>query len=153
MPARLLRAAPIRRACGNPDCAESRSSIEKPVEYGGVGIDATVAQKRPVAPDIFGAGRVALDHQNLFLIVRSFCDHLSKWIGHKGAAPEFETLVERPFESHAIYCRHIDAIGDGMSSLDGPPRIMLRGAVLLLLRRMPADGGGIEQNLPPPHPL
>ena len=34
-----------------------------------------------------------------------------------------------------------------MGALDGLPGIVLRRAELLLLRRMPADGGGIEEHL------
>ena len=41
----------------------------------------------------------------------------------------------------------INAVGDGVGALDGLPRIILRRAELLFLRRVPADGRGIEQHL------
>src|SRR5437899_2634635 len=39
------------------------------------------------------------------------------------------------------------SVGDGMRSLDGAPSIMLGGAVLLLLRRVPTDSCRIEKDL------
>ena len=51
------------------------------------------------------------------------------------------------FNSNAIDCGHIDTVGDGVSPLNGLPRIVLRGAELVLFRRMPADGRGIKQHL------
>ena len=47
----------------------------------------------------------------------------------------------------AVYGSHVDAVGDGMRPLDGPPRVELRGAKLILFRRVPADSRGKEQHL------
>ena len=47
----------------------------------------------------------------------------------------------------AIHGSHVNAVGDGVGALDGPPRVVLRGAKLVLLRRVPADRRGIEQHL------
>ena len=49
--------------------------------------------------------------------------------------------------SHAIHHRHVHAVGDGVGALNGAPGIVLRLAELRFLRGMPADRGGIEQNL------
>ena len=49
--------------------------------------------------------------------------------------------------THAVHRGHIDAVGDGMRALDGPPCVVLRGAKLVFLRRVPADGRGIKQHL------
>jgi thiamine biosynthesis lipoprotein len=39
---------------------------------------------------------------------------------------------------------NVDAVGNGVAALHGAPSITLRGAVLGLFIRMPADGGGIK---------
>ena len=76
-----------------------------------------------------------------------FGHHHAERIGDERSAPEFQAVLGRPFEAHAIHRRHVDAVGDGVGALDGAPGIVLRRAVFRLLRRMPADGGGIEQHL------
>ena len=40
-----------------------------------------------------------------------------------------------------------DAVGDGVGALDGLPGVVLRRAEFVLLGRMPADGGGIEEDV------
>ncbi len=112
-----------------------------------VGVDAAVAQERPVAPDFFHLLRIALDDQNLFLVVRRLGENPAERIADERSAPEFETLVRRPFEADAIYRRDIDAVGDRVRALGGAPGIVLRRAVLSLLRGVPADRGRIEQNV------
>ena len=56
-------------------------------------------------------------------------------------------LLRRAFEAHAVHGGDVDAVGDGVRALDGAPGVVLRRAVLRFLRGMPADGGGIEQDV------
>src|SRR5450759_4999741 len=49
--------------------------------------------------------------------------------------------------THSIDHADKNTIGDGVSPLDGAPRIVLHGAELGLFVRMPADGSGIEENI------
>ncbi len=46
----------------------------------------------------------------------------------------------------AVHGSHVHAVGDGVGALDGLPRVELRGAELVFLRRVPADRRGIEQH-------
>ena len=81
------------------------------------------------------------------LIVRRFGEHAAERIADERRAPEFEPAFRRPFEADAIHRRDIDAVGDGVRALHGPPGIVLRRAVLRLFGGMPADGGRIEKNV------
>ena len=45
------------------------------------------------------------------------------------------------------FVKQITKGGDGMPALNGLPSLVLAGAVLLFLGRMPADRSGVEQNL------
>ena len=47
----------------------------------------------------------------------------------------------------AIDRADVDSVGDGVRALDGEPGVVLRRAPLFFLRRMPADGGGIEEHV------
>src|ERR1035441_1543034 len=49
-------------------------------------------------------------------------------------------------EADAVDCGNIHSVCDGVGALDGSPCVELRGAELIFLRRVPADGRGIEQN-------
>ena len=147
------RAAPTRRACGSPSargvfagdrtgmatfalCARRPCAsavlrrIEKALGDGRVGVDAAVAQERPVAARLFNQRPIDLAEQDLFGIVRGLGDDAAEGIGQKAAAPELEA---RPggaiaqnvavLEAHAVHGRHIDAVGDGVGALDGLPRV------------------------------
>src|SRR6201997_180549 len=67
-----LRVLTGRRAC---------ISVDEPAGYGGVAINAPVAQKGPVAPNVFQLSQVDLGRKNLFLVVRSHCQHATEGIG------------------------------------------------------------------------
>ena len=55
-----------------------------------------------------------------------------------------------PFsDADTIHYRDVDAVGDGVRTLDGAPRVVLSCAELGLLRRMPADCRGIEKQWRP----
>ena len=90
---------------------------------------------------------IALDDQNLFLVHGSLRDHLPERIGDERRAPEFQPVLRRAFVADAIHRRDVNSVGDRMRALNGPPRVELRRAVLLLLAGMPADRGRIKQNV------
>src|SRR6266852_1412487 len=107
-------------------------------------------------------------------MIRLFED-AAEGITHKGRAPEFQALLRRggeggerrggdknrlffpplalsPFRpltlmSHTIYGGHVDTVGQGMRALDQFPSFMLRLTELSFLAWMPADGGGIKENV------
>src|SRR5882724_9151013 len=127
--------------------------VNQPTGDRSIGIDAAVTQEGPVAADIFEVSQVHFAEQDLFFVMRSFGDDATKRVTKEGSSPEFEAFsgnriaadVPR-FESHAIHHAYVDAVGDSVGPLDGSPRIVLRDTELGLLRRMPSDGGRIEQN-------
>ena len=78
----------------------------------------------------------------------------AKRVSDKRSAPELEPDARRPiaayvsvFVAYAIDGSDINAVGDGMGSLDGLPSVVLRRTKLFLFRRMPADGGGIKKQI------
>ena len=125
----------------------SATSVQPPLQDRRVGVDAAIAQERPAAANFFHAVRIALRHQNLFARSRRFGDDLPKRIGDKRRAPEFQTMIGRPFEADAIHRRDVNAVRDRVRPLNGAPGVQLRRAVLRFFGRMPADGGWIEKNV------
>ena len=88
--------------------------------------------------------------------MRGLGDHASKRISQKAAAPELQPRSRRAIpehiamlHAHAIHPGHINPVGDGVRPLDSLPRLILRRAKFLFLRRVPADGGGIKKHLGP----
>src|SRR4029453_6531423 len=110
-----------------------------------VGVDAPIAQEGPVAPRLADQPAVAFDDQDLLAVLAGARQHTTEWIADERTAPELQAA----FDADAIDRRDEHAVGDRMRALNGLPRRILRLAVLCLLARMPADGGGIEEDLRP----
>ncbi len=91
--------------------------------------------------------RIALHNQDFLLVLRRLRDDDAKRIGHKRMSPKLEVVSGRAFETDAIHRRDVDAVRDGVRALDRLPRRELGGAMLGLLVRVPANGGGIKQHV------
>jgi hypothetical protein len=133
-------------------CAGVRG-IEKALGDGRVGVDAAVAQKGPVAARFFNQRAIDFAEHDFLGIVAGLGDDAAEGVGEKAAAPEFEArprgAISRNvavFDTNAIDCGDVDAVSDGVGALDGAPGVELRRAELVLLRGVPPDGCGIEQN-------
>src|SRR6201999_664035 len=72
--------------------------VEKALGDRRVGVDAAIAEKRPVAARVFEQRKVDLADQDLFRVVRGFGDDAAEGIGEKTAAPE---LKARAFDAIA----------------------------------------------------
>src|SRR5712692_9321219 len=98
--------------------ARKRNSFAEPaIQDGLIGIDAAVAEKRPVAARVFTFCGIAFDDEDFFFVVRGLGDDLPEWIRDERISPKFETNVTflgLAFESHAIYDRNVHAIGYGV---------------------------------------
>src|SRR6266436_2897214 len=79
-------------------------------------------------------------------MIRLFED-AAEGITHKGRAPEFQTGPARALVSDSVRGGHIDAVRQGVGALNQFPSFMLRLAEFGFLARMPAGGGGIEENV------
>jgi len=115
-----------------------------------VGIDAAIAEKRPVAASVFALCGIAFDDKDFFFVVGGFGGDLAEGIGDERISPEFKAGVAvggLTFEADAIDDGDVDAIGDSVSTLNGFPGIELRCAELGFFVGMPADAGGIENDL------
>ena len=120
------------------------------IQNGLIRVDASIAEERPVAARIFASRRIAFHDENIFLIVGCLRGDLSKGVGHKRVAPEFESCVacaRVAFKSDTIDDRDVDAVGDGVCPLDGAPGIQLRRPEFGFFVGMPADAGGIKDDL------
>src|SRR5579862_4643673 len=151
----FLRAVPIRRACGTREKKawlqlKTASFAEPTVQDGLVRINPAVAQERPVAASLFAASRVTFDHQNFFLLAASLGKNLPERIGNKRVSPKFQTRIARggiAFVAHAIHYRDERSVGDRVRTLDGFPRVELRGPEFLFFPGVPANAGGIKDHL------
>src|SRR5258708_36748731 len=86
--------------------------------------------------------------------MRCFGEHAAKRIAKKRTSPECESFAGRGLaanvsglEADAVHHRYIDTVGDGVGPLDRPPGVVLGHANLGLLRWMPPDSRGGEQDM------
>ena len=128
--------------------------INKALRDGPVSIHAAVAQKGPVATRLLNQRAIDLAQHDIFSIVAGLRDDAAERIGKKAAAPEFEARPRSAIakniamlDTDAIDGGHVDAVGDGVRALDGAPRIILRFAKFVFLRRVPANCSGIKKYL------
>jgi hypothetical protein len=79
--------------------------------------------------------------------MRPFRQNDAEWVADEGCAPEFEGFVGGAFKADAVYRGYVDSVCDGVGALDGLPGIVLRFAVFGFFGRVPADGGGVEEDI------
>src|SRR5205085_5221700 len=107
--ARAARQSRWRRAAPTPPACESRgwpasrsrrrggraSFVNQPTGDAGVGVDAAVAQERPVPPHGLLVLAVAGDDQRLLVGARGLGQDDAERIGDEAAAPELDPLARR----------------------------------------------------------
>src|SRR5262249_59203319 len=122
-------AVPTRRACDIPArLGYARVSIaEKALVDTDVGVDAPVAQERPVAPHVLETFQVERSDENRFRIGRCLGEDHAEGIGEERMSPELETgtLAVELLESDAVHRGDVAAVGDRMAALDGAPGLEL----------------------------
>src|SRR6187549_2626525 len=81
-------------------------------------VDAAVAQERPVAAHVLGAGGVAFGNHDFVLVVLAFRPDYAERVADERRAPELDAAVLRSLMPRTIDRRDVDAVGDRMSALD-----------------------------------
>ena len=66
------------------------AGIEKAAADGRIGVDAAVAEERPVAARVFKQREIDLANQDFLLFVRSLRNDAAEGIGKEAAAPELQ---------------------------------------------------------------
>src|SRR5262249_38850626 len=116
----------------------ARQVAEPALTHTVISINATIAQKRPVAANILQLFQIAARQEHGFLIMPGPCQQASLWIADEGSAPEIETPIGRALMTDAIDRGDVDAVGHGMSALADFPGLVLGSAVLCSFARVPA---------------
>ena len=126
-------------------------SVNHAAGDGGIAIDAAVAQKRPVAPDILQVPQVHFTYEDFFFVVRSFGENATKRIAQERSSPEFQPFAGgriatniAGLKTNTIHHADVHSVRDGVRTLDGAPGIVLRDPELGLLRGMPSDRSWIK---------
>src|SRR5688572_11281429 len=123
------------------------SAFKVPAQDRGIGVNASIAEERPVAAHLFDQCGVALRDEDLFSLA-GFRDVAAERIGDERMAEKGDAVGARlVLVPDAVWRRDIHPVGDGVRSLHRSPRIDLRLAPFLLLGRMPPDGGRVEEHL------
>ena len=132
------RAAPTRRACDSPERRAPRVKalverlparfgdlVQEPLRDGRVGVDAAVAQERPVAADLFHAPSDRPRRSESLPDRASLRQHAAERISQKNEPPQnsrpgpgADCLARRRSRAHAIHRRDINAVGDRVRALD-----------------------------------
>jgi hypothetical protein len=128
-------------------------SVKHAAGDGSVAVDTPVAQKGPVAANVFQMMQVNFAKQNFFLVVRTLGEYAAKGVAEKRPSPEFKPFARygiaanvSGLEADTIHDANINAISNSVCPLDGAPGIVLCRAEFGLLRRMPSDSRGVKKN-------
>src|SRR5688572_7274001 len=121
----------------------ARFSVQVPSGDVLVCVDPAVAEEGPM-----GAARAHLREiaggDEHFFSGPAFDQETSARIRDEAAAPELDAALGVALVAYPVHRAHVDAVGDGVASLDRLPGRLLLRPVLVLLRREPPDGCGIE---------
>src|SRR5271154_5294012 len=115
--------------------------MPKPIHNATIGIDAAIAQERPIAPRLFLQLWIDFRDQNLFLVARGFFQEFAEGIGDEAATKKLDAVAGGAvdfFEADAIGTGDVDAVGDGVRALNRFPGGALRFTKGGFFLRMPA---------------
>src|SRR6266581_3491576 len=120
--------------------AKRLQSIDYSLLQATVGINSSIAQKRPVRPMFVHAIPFYIGHHNLFSIHRTFCDDFSAWRSDETLAPKLDSIsASRGFMADAIRGRDVTAVRNCVTALNGFPGRILGRTEFFFFARMPAD--------------
>src|SRR6267142_4352530 len=88
---------------------ERPSSVEQAASDGGITINAAIAQKGPVAPNVFEGTQIYFADQDFLFIMRGLRNNSAKGITQERASPEFKSSARSgvaanvpSFKSHPV---------------------------------------------------
>ncbi len=118
-------------AAGMALIADSRDRCRGSAGDRPVGVDPAVPQEGPIAPDFLDASQVDLAKDDLLSVHGGLGQDHALRVAQKRAAPELDsgTALGRHLMTHPVDRGDVHAVGDGVAPLDGPPGIVLGGAV------------------------
>jgi hypothetical protein len=127
-------------------------SIENSLFQPGVGVHAPVAQEWPMGAMLVYPRPVYFGHYNLFFVHRAFRHDFAIRSADETLSPKFNPFTAatcckwRGFVTNPIGCRHVAAVGYGVTALNCLPSRMLSSAKFFFLAGMPANRCWIENN-------
>ena len=124
-----------------------RASLTAAAQQVAVGVNPPVAQERPFAAQLLAAPEIDLRRDYRGAVGRRLRQDLPLRPGDEAGAPEARAAAVRlfPLQPGAVAGCHRQAVGDRMAALHGQPGVGLAAPFGLRLRRVPADGAGVEQ--------
>src|SRR6266446_6897523 len=110
-------------------------SIEQPLLDSRVGIDAPIAEERPVRSILVYAIPVDFCHYNFFAIDRTFRDDFAIRAANKTLPPEFDSVSARwRLKANAVCRSDVAAVRNCVAPLNYFPGRILRCAEFIFLR-------------------
>src|SRR5215471_2350664 len=91
-------------------------------------INPAISEKRPISPLLLALSRIALHHEDFFLVVRRLREKLARRIRYKGISPKLNSrvpLFRLPLVSDAVHHCHVTTVCDRVRPLNRLPRIEL----------------------------
>src|SRR5690606_22946060 len=123
-------------------------SVDVALEQVAVGVDPAVAQERPDPAHVLAAPKVDLAHQHGGVFA-GLGQELALRAQYMAVAPEPDArgAQRRRLVADAVAGQHRQPVGHGMAAVAEDPGVALAVLLVLGVVRVPADGGGVEQQL------
>ena len=126
-------------------------SVDEPAAQIAVGIDAAIAQERPVHTGVLRLAEVDRRDQNGSLGSRRAREHGPARCGHKALSPKIDAVPRgrprRRLEPGAVNRHDVTSVGNGVGALRDLPGLVLLHAASLFFLRMPTYRRRVEQDL------
>src|SRR5690606_18356658 len=134
--------------------SNAAGSVTVAAQQVAVRVDAAVAEEGPDPAHVLAAAEVDLAGEDR-RIAAGLGDELALRSQHVAVAPEVEARgagaavgsMGRRLVADAVAAEHRQAVGDGVAAVAEDPGIALALLFVLLVGRVPADGGRVEQQL------
>ena len=127
-----------------------RPIVQEPLSESLIGVDASISQEWPIAPNVLDQAEIAFDDEDGLFVVRGSRQDPTEWVRHEGASPKTNSAARRalePFVTNPVGRNDEDSICDRMTALDGLPGVALVFVDGLAFIELPTDRRRKEENL------